>query len=250
MKPLPSLRAVFFDVDGTIVLSDPLHRDKLVAVASDPLGTGAPDPARGVAIDLARDWNGALAGIGDHRIFAWLQKKNPAFPLDQQEFLSACEKYYLDHAAGLAVRPGFLPAFKNFARAGMHMAAVSSGVRAQVDCNLAVANVAHRLLFADSADETKPGQTKPHPAPYLNGLKKMNALLAARDPQHREIAPGECLVVEDSLSGARAGVAAGMLTAHWRLEKTGPRLETAHFRLPPDAGQFVALARRLARRSA
>ena len=242
---MTKIRALLTDIDGVIVLSEDLHKEKIFEVARDPLRLGDKvDPALGVVIDIAAVWNTQLSGIGDHRVYEWICAKNENFPLSEEHFLSACEMYYLENAKNLKMRPTYAEAFDYFEACGLKMAAVSSGVRAQVDSNLAAAGIIDRLMFSESADDVEPGKTKPHPAPYLNALKKMNNSLRAQDLMHVDILPAECLVIEDTASGAKSGAAAGMKTVHWKLEAGQAFCPEATFKLD-TTGNLYSFAKSL-----
>lgn len=238
-----AIKAVFTDIDGVMVLSEHLHQEKIIMVAADPLGTSHVDPVNGVFIDINTDWPNDLAGIGDHRVYEWITKRNPDFPLSEEQFLGACEDYYLKNSDRLSVRPSYLDAIDVFAQNDLFIAAVSSGVRSQVDCNIAHAGLDAKLIFSHSADEAEAGKTKPHPAPYINALKELNARIREVDPDHIDILPHECLVIEDTGSGAQAGIDAGMEVAHWTLTH-GKFNAGAHHKLEPDVNLDV-FARKL-----
>lgn len=229
-----ALKVALLDIDGVIVLSEALHQEKIIQVAADPLMKGNGFDAKfGVHIDLDRDWNAQLAGIGDHRIYEWIKARNTNFPLSEADFLSKCEHYYLSNAKRLQLRESFREGFALLAQHELFIAAVSSGVRNQVDRNLEVAGIRERLIFAHSADDVEAGKTKPHPRPYLKALDELNQRIRELDEDHVDITPDECLVIEDTSSGAAAGLAAGMKVLHWTLN-TGKYNPDAHYKLEPD----------------
>jgi mannitol-1-/sugar-/sorbitol-6-phosphatase len=79
--------------------------------------------------------------------------------------------------------------------------------------------VPDRIITAESVD-----QGKPHPAPYLAGA----ALLG--------LEADECLVFEDSESGAKAGRAAGCTVIATTFSHPAETLQDAHFLVPDLAG--------------
>ncbi len=235
------LKVALLDIDGIIVLSEALHQEKIIQVAADPLMKGKGIDAKlGVHIDLDRDWNAQLAGIGDHRIYEWIKVRNPDFPLSEADFLTKCEHYYLDNAKRLQLRQSFKEGFAVLEQHELYIAAVSSGVRKQVDRNLEVAGIRERLIFAHSADDVEAGKTKPHPRPYLKALDELNNRIRALDSDHVDITADECLVIEDTSSGAAAGLAAGMKVLHWTLN-AGKYNQDAHYKLEPNGRLDVFL---------
>ena len=72
--------------------------------------------------------------------------------------------------------------------------------------------VPERLITADSVP-----QGKPHPAPYLEGAKLLG------------FAPEACVVFEDSVSGVRAGEAAGCTVIGTTFSHSPQELSAAHY---------------------
>ena len=85
-----------------------------------------------------------------------------------------------------------------FTTKGIPMALVSNSTRAEVDLNLESTKLADYFQLTISRDDVAEG--KPAPDCYLAAARVLN--LPARD----------CLVIEDSVTGAKAGLAAGMPT--------------------------------------
>ncbi|HEY0559745.1 MAG TPA: HAD family phosphatase [Frankiaceae bacterium] len=95
-------------------------------------------------------------------------------------------------AAALPWRPGALELLAETAELGIPQALVSSSYRVLVD---AVAAVSGPWALTLAGDEVV--RAKPDPEPYRTAAATLG------------VAPGECLVLEDSLSGARSGRDAG-----------------------------------------
>jgi sugar-phosphatase len=72
--------------------------------------------------------------------------------------------------------------------------------------------VPERLITADSVP-----QGKPHPAPYLEGAKILG------------FPPEQCVVIEDSASGVKAGEAAGCTVIGTTFSHTPEELSAAHY---------------------
>src|SRR6185503_19698782 len=68
-------------------------------------------------------------------------------------------------------------------------------------------------------------QVKPHPEPYLAGMREV----AAHAPG---LAPSQCLVIEDSMPGIAAGRAAGMRVLGVAHTHAASRLTAAHVVVP------------------
>lgn len=91
--------------------------------------------------------------------------------------------------------PGATGAVRRIA-ATRPVAVASSAHRAVIDAALAATGLDEILRVVVSSDEMAHG--KPAPDVYLEAARRLG------------VAPGACLVVEDSLNGVRAGKAAGM----------------------------------------
>ena len=78
------------------------------------------------------------------------------------------------------------------------MAVVSNALRPELDLALRAAELAKLFPVTISRDDVSEG--KPSPEGYLGA------------PRHLGVPASDCLVVEDSVAGSMAGVAAGMRT--------------------------------------
>jgi HAD superfamily hydrolase (TIGR01509 family) len=83
-------------------------------------------------------------------------------------------------------------------RVGYRMALATSSSYEIVGAVLAKLGIGHYFEVICSADDERYG--KPHPDVYLSALRKLG------------LAAGECIVIEDSQSGYRAAISAGLKT--------------------------------------
>ncbi|RJK93857.1 HAD family hydrolase [Vallicoccus soli] len=104
------------------------------------------------------------------------------------------ERMVVAERGGVEVMPGAYDLLDALGDAGVPLAVVSNSQRVLVDGVLETLG-AHRFATTVSATEVRRG--KPDPEPYLTAAQRLGAR------------PGDCVVVEDSLTGATAGVAAG-----------------------------------------
>lgn len=203
-----NIRAVFWDIDGTMVMSEPVHRDKMTHVAS----------LHGVMIG---EDHSRFHGAGDTRAYEIL--KEMGMNCLPEDFASACYAYYEAQLHTIEVREGFLEAFELLDQKGIAQGAVSNGADYLVTMNIGRTGIGHRLKVAIDLNyiESKGLQPKPFADPYLEALRRVNEEL------DMSIQPEECLVVEDSPTGIQAGKAAGMHTVFWKLtpEKTCPEAD-------------------------
>jgi HAD superfamily hydrolase (TIGR01509 family) len=176
-------RAVAWDIDGTLIDSEPLHQRALVA-ASAALGAGLsdlePEAFRGVH---ARDiWKALMARFSAGTNF--------------ETWVAAIEGYYVVHADELEPNPGAVEAMRELAARGVAQACVSNSGRTIVDANIRALGVGGIITFSLSLDDVSSG--KPDPEPFREAARRLGA-----EPQ-------ATVAVEDSGAGARSARAAGL----------------------------------------
>ena len=180
--------AVFWDMDGTLIDSEPLHDEALVKAL---LGLGLAPPA-----DLHR----RVLGLSAEDVFAMVRDEL-GMPLPFREWITRKYAHYLDGAPALRAREGAVEIFRALDEKGMEQAIVSNSDRIVVDANLRATGLQLPAFRSVSRNDVRAG--KPDPEPFLRA-----AYLCG-------VEPGRCAVVEDSRTGASAGVAAGMQTFFW-----------------------------------
>lgn len=177
------MRAVFFDMDGTLVDTESQWWQATEAVAAalgHPL-TEADAPAvvgRSVA-DTAQHLYGLTCGGG-----------RTAGEIGEELLAGFHERV----ARGPRPMPGALELLDSLAAAGIPLALVSASPRPIVDLVLAGLGP-HR--FAVTVAEGETPRTKPHPDPYLAAARAL------------DLDPRSCVAVEDSPAGAASAQAAG-----------------------------------------
>jgi HAD superfamily hydrolase (TIGR01509 family) len=175
------IRAVAWDIDGTLVDSEGLHHVALCEVCARHGVTIAPDDPRFIGVSMDQVW----------------RELGPLHPatLSEAAWMQEICAAYLRHAHRLRALPGALDALERLRRSGIRQCCVSNSVRAIVDRNLEVIGAAAYLEFSISRDDVVHG--KPDPAPYRLACARLG------------LEPHEVLVVEDSDTGVAAGRAAG-----------------------------------------
>ncbi len=203
-------RALLFDLDGTLLLSDPHH----VAVFRDLFAE------RGRVIDEAF----YLRHIHGHQnadIFA------RHFPDEDAQALSEEKEARFRARLGQSAdpMPGLLALLDRAEAAGWPMAVVTNAPRLNARAMLAALGLTSRLTTLIIGDECVRG--KPDPAPYLAAMQRLDV-----PPQH-------CIAFEDSPSGLRAAQRAGAFTVgirsslpDARLREAGARMSIADFADP------------------
>ena len=183
-----TISAVLFDMDGTLVDSEPTHYDALVAALSDhglTVPAGFAERMTGMSI---ADCHAAL-----------VQSSGLRLTLD--ELVEAKYAAYLALSTTLRRRPGVDQALDLLAHHRIPYAIVSNSDRMIADANLRAVGLSRPGLVSVTRNDVRHG--KPDPEPYLRAAYLLG------------IAAPTCVVIEDSPVGAQAGLAAGMQVIAW-----------------------------------
>lgn len=175
-------------MDGTLVDSEWTHQ-RAVRDVLDLQG-----------LQISDDFLNSLTGLS---LFAAYEKIVAATGLTMPyaELLEAKHLAYSRRRAELLPRPGALAALALLRGRGIRFAVVSNSDRILVNLNLAAMGLTQAEQVTVSRNDVRQG--KPDPEPYLRAAWLLG------------LAPTQCLVVEDSVPGANAGLAAGMRVLAW-----------------------------------
>lgn len=180
---MTSLQAVLFDLDGTVVDSEPLWADAMRLIAADLGGTLTEEVlARTTGLSVPASVDLMLAELGSDR---------PSEDVTRQLLERAAEVF----AEELMWQPGAQELVDALRADGVTTALVTSSPRIVVDVAMQRLG-AHRFDLSVCGDEV--AAPKPDPTPYLLAMQRLGR------PAE------ECLAVEDSPSGTEAAVAAGI----------------------------------------
>ncbi len=180
--------AIAWDVDGTLVDSEPLHHRALLSVCYR------------FGLDLNHLPESRFCGVHIHDVWEALRADLPA-DLRREVWLTAIEDYYHDHCGELEAIPGGRETIRQLAAQGVKQACVSNSCRRIVESNLQALGVREWIDVVVTLDDVIHG--KPAPEPYQHALKALGLPAAA------------VLAVEDSQTGMVSAQRAGMHVAFY-----------------------------------
>jgi HAD superfamily hydrolase (TIGR01509 family) len=195
------LKALIFDVDGTLADTESAHRQAFNAAFRD--------------VGLDWHWSESLyAGLldvtgGKERLQHYWQLVDPrqagaSHARSTIDAVHAIKTRHYDALAGagqLPLRPGILRLIRAAGEAGMAVAIATTTTPANIDALLRMPFGGNwRSLFAAVCDAASAANKKPAPDVYLAALDKLT------------LRAGDCLAFEDSHNGLRAACAAGIPT--------------------------------------
>ena len=185
LRDVPMLKALIFDMDGTLVHSDPVHLEAFAEVLK----------AEGVAI-TEEIYRSQIIGRTNEAIFASLL---PHLPVDRHEaYADEKEATFRRMATQLKPLEGLLDLLDWAEGSGIKIALVTNAPRLNADHMLEVLGLAGRFKVEITIEEVERG--KPDPLPYLTALERLG------------IKAEEAIAFEDSPSGMRAAKAAGLFS--------------------------------------
>jgi beta-phosphoglucomutase-like phosphatase (HAD superfamily) len=176
--------AVLWDIDGTLIDSEPLH-DEAVIVTLRDMGFG--DIAMQLDM-LGTTWDRIWQAVG-------------GAPPDLPEFERRVAAFYLKNISSLKPRGDVVERVSALHHAGIKQGAASNSRQVIVDANLKHLRPDQYMQAVISRDDCEEG--KPHPEPHLNAASRLGVDIRAS------------IAVEDSLRGAESAKAAGAFTLLW-----------------------------------
>jgi len=192
---LPRPEAVFFDFDGILVDSEPMHYRAFTEVL-DPLGMGFP----------WKEYVEIYMGFDDRDAFreAFRAKGIDLDDANLAKLVAAKSREFQDGLRnGVTAYPGAVSLIESLHAAGRPLALCSGALRSDIAPILAELGVAHCFDVIVSADDVR--RSKPDPESYALAF----ARLAERNPTSLTV-PGASIAVEDTPAGIRSAKGAGL----------------------------------------
>ncbi len=179
------MQAVIFDMDGVIVDTEPLWREAEREVFA------------GVGLDLTDADCERTMGMRTDEVVAFWHDRSPwaaPSPDEVEARITSRMLHLISERAG--VMPGSEHALTTARTAGLRLGLASSSCPELIDEVLAKLGL--EGTFATVCSATAEPLGKPHPGVFLTTARRLG------------VEPAGCVVIEDSLAGVQAAVAAGM----------------------------------------
>jgi len=190
------IQAVLFDFNGVLVNDEPQHCEALQRVLAE----------EGIAL-TREDYYAHYLGLDDRSGFVEAYRRaQRTLTTELLKFLvDTKSKVYLELVqSSLQLVPGARE-FVREAATRFRLGIVSGALRREIDTLLARTDLAPHFEVIVAAGDVP--LSKPHPASYLAALQ---AFSRRHTPGSAPIAAPSCVVIEDSVPGLQAALAAGM----------------------------------------
>jgi beta-phosphoglucomutase len=179
------LRAVIFDMDGVLVLSEPLLAQSAIQMFGE----------KGYTVE--RDEFRPFLGMGEDRFIGGVAEAR-GIPLEPERDKARTYAIYLDLIKGrLKALPGVRDYVDGCRRRGLAIAVASSADAIKVEGNLREIGLPPST-FDVVLSGSHVARKKPNPDLFLEAARQL------------DLAPSVCLVIEDAVAGVAAAKAAGM----------------------------------------
>ena len=150
--------AVAWDIDGTLVDSEPLHLEALVAAC------------RLFDVDISDLPNGKFVSLNQFDVWTVLKVRFPP-GTDRTDLISAINLYYGDHAQlCVAAMPGAVNTIRALHQAGIPQIAVSNSNRIIVDANLNALGLEQVFTRSVSLNDVARGKRIRCPIGWLHSI--------------------------------------------------------------------------------
>jgi len=190
-----AVRAIIFDLDGTLADTEELHFEAFNAVLTQR------------AIEISRpDYFSRLIGYDDRDCFGLLLREH-RMATDATKIAELIAQKTSLYQAMIAERQVLFPGADEFVRrcaCRFPLALVTGALRTETEMILQKARLLELFAAIVTAEDVEHG--KPSPDGFDAALGRLGYIL----PPHSALVAGECVVVEDTPAGIEAARRAGM----------------------------------------
>lgn len=177
------IKAVLFDMDGLIFDTESVYKKSWQHAA------------RKQNLELSNEFYQQFIGVQDADCERLL-KDHFGNEIDMKRYCVDRDRHFkVLRKDGIAIKPGFDALFQSITQRNLRMAIVTSSHRDDVQLNFQHSNYLAQYDLIISAEDVARG--KPNPDCYEMACAKLN------------LKPDECMVLEDSNNGGKAGLEAG-----------------------------------------
>lgn len=192
---LPRPEAVFFDFDGILVDTEPMHYEAFRKVL-EPRGMGF----------TWKDYVETYMGYDDRDAFreAFRAKGTDIDAVNLAELVVEKSRAFQDGLRnGVSAYPGAVPMIESLHAGGLPLALCSGALRSDIDPILARLGVARCFPVIVAADDVR--KSKPDPESYALAFRRLSETFPSR-----MTTPEESIAVEDTPAGIRSAKGAGL----------------------------------------
>ncbi len=197
LKDSPMLKAILFDFNGVILDDEDYHYQSFKNVLQEE------------NVSITRDaYYQDCLGFNDIELFRWgLKDSDKIQKAGGLEALVNRKSIYYEEFLNEETPffPGVCPFIEKAAPKYL-LGIASMALRREIEITLQKGRLSDLFSVIVSGEEVT--QTKPHPEAYQEALRRLNMKLCKGNEQ--QISSAQCLVIEDSVAGIKAGKAAGM----------------------------------------
>jgi len=187
--------ALFFDCDGVLVNTEPIHYRAFLKVLS-PYGVYF-DYETYVERYIGFDDRDAFKAIRHHYHLPFSESDIPE--LVQQKNANLIQEV----SRGVDTFDGVMPFVRSVHEAGVPLGLVSGSLRQEVETFLGWLGILDFFSVFVTAEDVE--RSKPHPESYEKAIFRMSHYL------HRKLAPSRCVAFEDTPAGVESAKVAGMV---------------------------------------
>jgi HAD superfamily hydrolase (TIGR01509 family) len=218
---MPTVKAVFWDSDNTLIDTFALHWAKHKEVLA------------AYGIDLDDRFKPRIHHNNGAQNYAWIAHEL-GLKISEAEYLNQIDSYYRTHSSSLELRSGVLEILEFFKSQNIPQIVVSNGRRNSVEASHHATNIIHYFEFLICKEDYE--GRKPEPAPFITALKRLNEMKATN------IQANECLAIDDDPYGIESANKAGMITIFRPTDLVAKNISYAH-NTAHSTDEFTALCR-------